>query len=276
MRKLATRLYAIGAAVLLLTLIASPARAQFQPRMVNQGAIGERYHLELGAAIWDTSADMSLSNTALNVAGSTINLKNDLGAADQKFGGFDLILRPAVKHKFRVQLVPVHYSATAVPKSALTFGGQTFPAGVPVSSRIHWRAWRFGYEYDAAVGPRGFLGFILDVKYTDVDASLTSAAAGTRSASARAPVPAIGGILRVYPASHLALTGEITGFKWPGGWIWSGSGDFLDLDAYATLNLVNAVGVELGYRSFKVNYSLTNDSGNFKLEGPYLGAVLRF
>jgi len=276
MRKLATRLYAIGAAVLLLTLIASPARAQFQPRMVNQGAIGERYHLELGAAIWDTSADMSLSNTALNVAGSTINLKNDLGAADQKFGGFDLILRPAVKHKFRVQLVPVHYSATAVPKSALTFGGQTFPAGVPVSSRIHWRAWRFGYEYDAAVGPRGFLGFILDVKYTDVDASLTSAAAGTRSASAHAPVPAIGGILRVNPASHLALTAEISGFKWPGGWIWSGSGDFLDFDTYATLNIINAFGVEFGFRSFDVNYSLTNDSGNFKLKGPYLGAVLRF
>jgi hypothetical protein len=276
MRRSATGLYAIGVAVLSQTLIASPARAQFRPRNVNQGAIGENYHLEIGAAIWDTSADMSLSNTALGLAGTTINLKNDLGAADQKFGSFDVILRPAVKHKFRVQLVPVHYSATAAPRSALTFGGQTFPAGVPVSSKTHWRAWRFGYEYDAAVGPRGFLGFILDVKYTDVDASLTSATAGTRTASAHSTVPAIGGILRVYPASHLALTGEITGFKWPGGWIWSGSGNFLDLDAYATLNLVNAFGVELGYRSFDVNYSLTNDSGSFKLTGPYLGAVLRF
>jgi hypothetical protein len=269
-------LYAIGAAVLLQLLIASPARAQFRPRNVNQGAIGENYHIELGAAIWDTSADISLSNTALNLAGSTIDLKNDLGIRDQKFGAFDLILRPAVKHKFRVQLVPVHYSATASPRSTLTFGGQTFPAGVPVSSKIHWRAWRFGYEYDAAVGPKGFLGFILDVKYTDVDASLTSATAGTRSASPHSPVPAIGGILRVNPASHLALTGEITGFKWPGGWIWSGSGDFLDMDAYVTLNVINAFGVEAGYRSFDVNYSLTNDTGHMKLTGPYVGAVLRF
>src|SRR5689334_16210530 len=117
MRTPATRLYAIGTAVLLQMLTASPARAQFRPRNVNQGAIGENYHIEFGAAIWDTSADITLSNTALDLAGSTIDLKNDLGIRDQKFGAFDLILRPGQKHKFRVQLVPVHYSATAAPRS---------------------------------------------------------------------------------------------------------------------------------------------------------------
>jgi hypothetical protein len=274
MTNLAIRLYAIGTAVLL-TSLPSPASAQYRPRMAST-AIGENYHVEISAALWDSSADMSLSDTALGLAGTTISLKNDLGIQDQRFPAFDLVLRPAVKHKFRVQLVPVHYGPTTTLRAPLTFAGQTYPAGVPVSSRIHWRAWRFGYEYDAAIGPRGFLGFLLEVKYADVDASLTTSSAGTRSASARAPVPAIGGILRVYPASHLALTGEISGFKWPGGWIWSGSGDFLDFDAYATLNIVNAFGVELGYRSFDVNYSLTNDSGHFKLTGPYLGASLRF
>jgi hypothetical protein len=276
MTKRAIRLYAIVAAALVLTLRPSPAGAQYRPRTVSGGAVGENYHVELGAGLWDSSADMSLSNTALDLTGTTINLKNDLGAQDQRFPGFDLILRPSVKHKFRVQLVPVHYAPTATPRSPLNFGGQTFPAGVPISSKVHWRAWRFGYEYDAVVAPRGFLGFILDVKYTDVDASLTSAVGGTRSASSRAPVPAIGGILRVYPMSHLGLTGEISGFKWPGGWIWSGSGDYLDFDAYATLNIVNAFGVEFGYRSFDVNYTVTNNSGSFKLKGPYYGAVLRF
>jgi hypothetical protein len=270
----ALRLYAICASALL--LVSSRVDAQYRPRGVSNGAVGENYHLEIGAVVWDTSAEMSLSNTALDLTGSTISLKNDLGARDQKFVGFDLILRPSVKHKLRVQLIPVHYSATATPRSTLTFGGQVFPAGVPVDSKIHWRAWRFGYEYDAAVGPRGFLGFLLDLKYTDVDASLTSAVAGTRTASSRAPVPAIGAIMRVYPATHLALTGEISGFKWPGGWIWKGSGNYLDLDAYATVNFVNAFGVELGYRSFDLSYSLTNDSGDFKLKGPYLGAVVRF
>jgi len=268
-------LYAIGVALLFPLLMSSPAAAQFQPRL-NQNALGENYHVEIGAAIWDTSADMSFSNTGLGLPGTTINLQNDLGARDQKFPAFDLILRPATKHKFRIELVPIHYSQTAAPQSSLTFGGQTYLTGVPITSTFHWKAWRFGYEYDFASGPRGFMGFILDVKYTDTDASLASATVGTRSASARAPVPGLGAILRVYPASHLALTGEISGFKWPGGWIWSGSGDFLDVDTYATLNFVNAFGVEFGFRSFDVNYSVTNSAGNFTLKGPYLGAVLRF
>jgi hypothetical protein len=268
-------LYPIGVAMLFPLLMSSPAAAQFQPRL-NQNALGENYHVEIGAAVWDTSADVSFSDTALGLPGTTISLQNDLGAHDQKFPAFDLILRPATKHKFRIELVPVHYSQTTVLRSALTFGGQTYPAGVAISSKIHWKAWRFGYEYDFAYGPRGFMGFILNVNYTDADASLANATVATQSASARAPVPALGAILRVYPASHLAVTGEISGFKWPGGWIWSGSGDYLDIDTYATLNFVNAFGVEFGFRSFDVSYSVTNNTGNFNLKGPYLGAALRF
>src|SRR5689334_13548018 len=124
MTKCAIRLYAIVAAVLAGMLIARPASAQYRPRMVNSGAVGENYHVEIGAALWDSSADMSLSNTALDLTGTTINLKNDLGAQDQRFPGFDLTLRPATKHKFRVQLVPVHYAPTTTLRSSVNFGGQ--------------------------------------------------------------------------------------------------------------------------------------------------------
>jgi hypothetical protein len=268
------RLY--GAALLLLTLVPSAASAQYRPRQVSQAAVGENYHLEISAAWWRPSADMSLSNTALDLAGTTINLKSDLGLVDQGFPAFDLILRPKLSQKLRVQLVPVHYSQAGTPKSPLTFGGQTFAGGVPTTSRVHWKAWRFGYEYDFVVAPRGFMGIITDVKVTDMDATLTNATAGTRSASARSVIPAIGGILRINPVSRLALTGEITGFKWPGSWIKSASGHFLDLDFYATLNFVNSFGVQAGYRSFDLEYTLTNDNGTFKLEGPYFGAVIRF
>jgi hypothetical protein len=120
------------------------------------------------------------------------------------------------------------------------------------------------------------MGLIIDVNYADVDATLTGTAAGARTASARATLPGIGGILRIYPLSRLALTGELTGFKVPGSWIKSASGHYLDFDTYATLNLVNAFGVQAGYRSFDLEYTLTSDNGTFKLTGPYFGAVLRF
>ncbi len=276
MTKPAVRLYSLSAAVLLLLLVSSPADAQYRPRRVSSAAIGENYHIEISAALWNPSADMSLTNTALDQTGTSINLKNDLGLLDQKFPDFHLIVRPNRSHKFRVELFPIHYSQTGTPKSPLVFGGQTYAAGVPVASTIHWKAWRFGYEYDFVVAPRGFMGLIVDVKYTDVNATLTNASAGLRTASARAALPALGGILRVNPIAHLALTGEISGFKIPGSWIKSASGHYLDFDAYATLNFVNAVGVQAGYRSFNLGYTLTNDIGDFKLEGPYVGATIRF
>jgi len=263
-----------GAALLL--CVPSRVEAQFQPRRVTRAAVGENYHVEISAAWWSPSADMTLSNTASDVAGTTINLKNDLGLKDKKFPGFDLVLKASAAHKFRVQLVPLKYSQTGTPASPLVFAGQTYPAGEPVTSTIDWKAWRFGYEYDFAVGTRGFMGFIIDVKYTDAGATLSSASTGIRSATARAPIPAVGGIFRINPAANVSLTAEITGFKLPGSWIKSASGHYLDIDAYATVNFVNAFGVQLGYRSFDLGYTLTNDTGNFKLEGPYLGAAMRF
>jgi len=271
----ALSLYAVCTAALLL-LLSPRAEAQFGPRRVTRAAVGEKYHVEISAASWGPTADMSLTSSATDVPGTTINLKNDLGLADRRVFSFDLVLKPAPAHKFRVQLVPIKYSQTATPRAPLVFAGQTYPAGVPVTSSIDWKAWRFGYEYDFAVGTRGFMGVIVDVKYTDAGATLSTTSTAARSAIARAPIPAIGGILRINPAANVSLTGEVTGFKLPGSWFKGTSGHYLDVDAYATVNFVNAFGVQFGYRSFDLGYTLTNDTGDFKLEGVYVGAVVRF
>jgi hypothetical protein len=270
----AIRLYVMCATALLL-FVSSRVDAQYRPRRVSSAAVGENYGLEISAAWFNPAAEMSIASTAGAVTGTTIDLKNDLGLQDRSFGDFHLILRPNVRHKFRVELVPIKYSQTATPKSSFVFAGQTYVAGIPVASTINWKAWRFGYEYDFAVGSRGFMGMIVDVKYTDVSATLSNAS-GTQSTSVRAPIPAFGGILRVYPAARLGLTAELSGFKLPGSWIKSESGHYLDVNLYATVNVVNAFGVQGGYRSFDLSYTLTNDTGSFTLKGPYVGAVVRF
>jgi hypothetical protein len=162
-----------------------------------------------------------------------------------------------------------------VPRSTVTFDGQTYPAGIAVNSTLDWKAWRFGYEYDFVSNQRGFFGTIVDVKYTDVSATLT---AGGRvgATSARAPIPALGGIGRIYLASNLSLTGELTGFAFPGGWIKSTSGHYADMDLYAMLNFVDSFGIRAGYRKFDVEYVRDADTGTFKLSGPYLGVSIRF
>jgi hypothetical protein len=263
--------YPRALAVCALAMIAAPAHAQYRPRSASTSP-AENYHVELGAGIWRTDADMQIASGA---AGSTIDLKQDLGLQDRKSAEFQLVIKPKLKHKIRVQLVPISYTQTGTPRSAIVFNGQTYPAGTSVASTVEWKAWRFGYEYDFVSNYRGFVGTIVDVKYTDVSATL-SADGRVGTASAKAPIPALGGIARLYFASNLSITGELTGFKFPGGWIKSASGHYADLDIYAMLNFVDSLGLRVGYRKFDVEYVKDNDTGTFKLTGPYLGISLRF
>jgi len=255
-----------------LALVSAPARAQYRPRSVATTSPAESFHVELGAGFWNPSADMQITDGA---NGSTIDLKKDLGLADKKVGEFQLVLKPALKHKIRVQYIPISYTQTATTTRALTFNGLTYPAGSSITSSLDWKAWRFGYEYDFISNFRGVLGTIVDLKYTDVSATLTAPGVAG-AASARAPIPALGGIGRIYLAQNLSITGELTGFKFPGGWIKSTSGSYADMDLYAMLNFTDNFGVRAGLRKFDVEYTLTNDTGTFKLSGPYLGVSIRF
>ena len=109
---------------------------------------------------------------------------------------------------------------------------------MPINSTLDWKAYRFGYEYDFISRDRGFGGFILDFKYTDVTATLSTVASPivTEFTQAKAPIPAIGGIFRVYVVPNISITGEVTGFNLPEKLIKDTSGHYLDVNVYGTLN----------------------------------------
>jgi hypothetical protein len=253
-------------------LSATVASAQYRPRPIATTSPAENYHVELAAGFWNPEANMQIAD---GPGGSTVDLKNDLGLHDKRFPEFRLVVKPALKHKLRVQFIPISYTQTGTPARDLTFNGRTYSAGTAINSTLDWKAWRFGYEYDFTSTARGFIGMIVDVKYTDVGATLT-AGGQVATAAAKAPIPALGGIGRIYLAQNLSLTGELTGFDLPGSWIKTTSGHYADLDMYATLDFANSFGVQGGYRKFDVAYTLTNDTGTFKLTGWYFGAAVRF
>ena len=277
------RLCALITLTLAFLLASAPARAQFRPRSLGDPATGEQYHIEGGVGLWFPSADMQVTSTSLNLVGTQIDFKRDLGLQDQHFPEWHLVLRPVKSHKFRLQYIPISYQQTATLTANIVFNGQLYKVGVPVNSTLDWKAWRFGYEYDFLVKDKGFGGFLLDFKYTEVGATLASP---FRSdfAQAKAPIPTIGGIFRVYPVPNISITGEITGFTigWlPKSLIKDNTGHFADVDFYGTLNFTNNIGAQVGFRSFDVGYalnpnSLKNDSGAFILKGLYLGVVARY
>jgi len=265
-------LYAVFVTAL---ICSSPASAQFTPRTLNDPATGEQFHIEGSAGFWSPTADMSISSEALGIVGSTIDFKNDLGLKDQRFGELHLVLRPARKHKLRLQYIPIEFIQDSTVQRDIKFNGQLYARGLPVNSDLLWKAYRFAYEYDFITRNRGFGGFILEAKYTDVSATLKSPIV-EEFIHARAPIPAIGGIVRVYVVPNISITGELTGVKIPDSISKEYKAHYADLDIYGTLNLTNNIGVQGGYRSFDVGYHVKSDTGSFILKGIYFGVVARY
>jgi hypothetical protein len=259
----------------MLAFAAVPASGQFVPRSLNDPATGERYHIEGSAGFWGPSADMNISSEALGIVGSKIDFKADLGLKDRRFKELHVVLRPGVKHKLRLQLIPINYTQSSTITRNITFNGQLYRVGIPVKSSLDWKAYRFGYEYDFVSRNRGFGGLILEAKYTDVTASLQSQVA-PEFAHAKAPIPAIGGIVRVYVVPNISITGEISGIAVPASLSEEYNAHYADLDIYGTVNFTNNVGAQLGYRSFDVNYVVKKDTGSFVVRGLYFGIVARY
>jgi hypothetical protein len=254
------------------------AGAQFQGP-VSGPPPGETYILEGAFGLWLPSANISIASggtgALTGIPGTLIDFKKDLGLQDQGFPELHFELRPLKQHKFRLQFIPVSYEQTATLPRDVIFNGQRYRAGTPVNSTLDWKAYRFGYEYDFIVKDRGFAGFIVDFKYTDVNVTATNAVLN-EFAEAHAPIPAIGGVGRVYVVPNVSITGEVTGFKLPSGLFEDSTGHYIDVDIYGTVNFSRNVGVQVGFRLFDVGYVVKSDIGNLTLKGIFFGLVARY
>lgn len=259
---------------------ATPAEAQYGARRAaSNRATGETYHIELGGTIWDPTPEIVISSESLGILGDNVDFVNTFGLQKSKFKQLKLVLRPATKHKFRIEYTPITYTAQTTLATTFVFNGQRYSIGLPVTADLKWKAYRFGYEWDFVYKNRGFAGLLLETKYTDVTATLTASLAGlsqTEFTHARGPVPAIGFIARGYVVPNISITGEFSGFPEIGTTGSRYRAKYYDLDIYGTVNLSDHFGGQVGYRSFDVLYKVNQDSGTMKLKGLYFGGVTRF
>jgi len=271
----AIRLYTLAALIAATLGAAAPARAQYKPQPLNDPATGEKFHIEGGIAYWNPTADIVISSTGLDIVGTNIDFKRDLGLTDQRFPEVQLTLRPIRSQKLRFQYIPIKYDQSTNLKANIVFNGQTYGLNLPVNSTLDWKAYRFAYEYDFVVKNRGFVGFIAEAKYTDVQVNLAEPGL-VQFAHARAPIPALGGIARVYVVPNISITGEVTGFKLPDSIDKRYAAHYVDVDVYGTVNFTNNIGAQVGFRSLDVGYLVKTDTGSLTLKGLYFGAVLRY
>lgn len=275
-----TRLFAISLCLFAGLSAAIPAEAQYGARRAGSNrATGETYHIELSGTIWNPTPQIVIKSEALGLLGDNIDFVNTLGLPTSKFRQLKLVLRPGTKHKFRLEYTPIKYNGQKTIGTSFVFNGQRYTIGLPVTSELLWKAYRFGYEYDFVYKDRGFVGLLVEAKYTDITASLTASVLGITSTEfthARGPIPSIGVIARGYIVPNISITGEFSGFPELGTDSSRLHGKYYDFDLYGTVNFTDHLGAQAGYRSLDVLYKVNKDSGTMKLKGLYFGGVARF
>jgi hypothetical protein len=274
-----SRILSAWSCLLIALLVAHPAGAQNRlPYPFSNPAVGERYHVEVSAGLWyPAPSSIFISSEQLGIIGTRIDGITDLGFVKTRFGDLRIVLRPATKHKFHIDYAPIQYEGEAILSRDITFNGVTYHVGIPVNSSLSWKAWNFGYEYDFLYRDRWLAGFIVQARWTEVDAKVTSPIVAEQ-AHAQAPVPAIGGIVRAYVARNVAITGQLAAFKLPESVDPQKrfEGRIINWDIGGTVNFTDNIGAEIGYRSFDVDCRIDPYKGNLKLGGLYFGAVGRF
>lgn len=279
MKKTVFRVY-VFSVVAMLGVAAAPTTvsAQYRPYASNGDAVGEDYHIEAAYGWWNAQPSLIVNSESLEILGTDVDLVSDLGIQQKRLGMFDLVLRPGRKHRFRYQRLPIKYETDAFPvQRRFTFNGQTFDVGIPVTTVVDFTMHRFGYEYDFLYFRRGFLGALVDLKYTNVDLDLRSPI-HSEFVTAAAPVPTVGVVGRGYVLPNLAINGEWTFFRTPDNLAEQLEGDasFTDFDLNGTFNFTKNVGVKMGYRRTTVFYDVELDTGDLKFKGLYFGGVVRY
>lgn len=257
---MSTRLALLTAAVLCFAGYATAQNTQNSP---------ENFHLEAGLMSWKPSPDIAITSGSL---GTPVDFVNTFAVEKKRIPEYRIVLKGG-KHKVRFNTEEIKYEATTTLTQAIQFRGQTYVVGVPTTASLNWTLKRIGYEWDPVATARGFVGLFTDLKYNTMNAQLSAAGIATQTFERDMKVPTIGGIARGYVARDVSVTTELTALKLSRSDVIA---KFFDFDLYGTANFGRNLGVQLGYRSLTVNYDIDTDTGDLKLKGPYLGAVVRF
>ena len=275
--KVVPRLMAIAAFA---GAIPGVAYAQYSAPSFSERSIGEKYHVELSGSFWTPTPFGVISSEQFGIPGTDISLVDDLGFLRTRFRDLKVVLRPAKKHRFRIQYTPLQYTSETTLKRAINFNGITFPCAgcplmLPINAQFGWNVWRFGYEYDFLYKKRGFAGVILEARETEFSAGLQSPVANEFT-SAKGPLPALGFIGRGYVMPDISITAEVTGLMFPKSLLPDIEANYFDWDIYGTFNVTNHAGLQVGWRRLTTFLNVEHDTADMKFQGMWWGGTIRF
>lgn len=220
-----------------------------------------------GANSWDQkpSGDVSSGST-------TANVRNDLGLSDETKPSFFV----AVEHplpslpNLRGQYTTVGFSGANTLTSDVDFNGVVFPATTDIATHVDMKvsdAILYYQLLDNVVS----LDLGLDVRFVDGHADVTSTAQTSHvKLNGAVALPYVSARLDL-PLTGLSLSAQVSGLGYSGE-------SLVDADVKLGWESFWGLGVEAGYRTFRMKLDNVSDIDKFNLaiSGPYAGVNYHF
>ncbi len=235
--------------------------------IANADALGFR----ISGGLWSYEATGDIRDSA--DPGDIFNLQDDLGIKDtEEFQGFIYFEHPVpILPNFRfgvTNLMLTGNGTTTASDGSREWNGVTIPDGTNILSDVDLSHTELGLYYE--IIDTGFdLDLGLNFKFFDGAITLSDGAFITATSNFKETIPMLYGSFGVPLPAGFSIGGDLSFINYDGD-------SFTDYFLGARWDSSFLLGVEVGYRSFAVDYSDGNEYADVEVKGPYANLRLVF
>lgn len=224
--------------------------------------------IELEGRYWVTSI-----SGGVQVSGTDVNLRNDLKMCHIDAPDLRLTWHTGNNSWLRLSYTRLDYKGDNPDLSTpITFNGQTYNVNTHVSSSLNVDYASLGWAWQFInAGNVVKLGTLLSAKGFRTTTSLDDVSTGvSQSKTIDFGLPTVGAALDIIPVKFVDIFGEFS-------WMTAGSyGRLYDTEGGVKIIPVKYLSILGGYRIFDMVAKYHSDYADVKVQGPFVGATLRF
>jgi hypothetical protein len=226
------------------------------------------------ALYWFPSMKADMRADSDGKAGTTLNIKNDLGVDDESFPSFE-VFGEVGRHRISLAYTPMKYSGSTRLTAPVTFNGQTFAAGTDINTDLKLPMLDLEYQFKFLDLENILAGFSLSaigqIKYLDGKAKMEAPSTATAADfKVRAPIPMVGlgahiGLL----AGLLEARAKATGVAYSSNYLYEALAD-ISLTPFPFLD------IHAGYKIIRLKIDRNDVFLDSQFTGPYVGLTVGF
>lgn len=227
---------------------------------------------EFEGRYWVTDLDAKVRVVESGI-GEKFDVKSDLGIDDENFPEARFYWHTGPNSKIRLTCTQAKFEGDETVSRSIEFEGQTFTAGARVISELDIKYFSLGWiwQFLNFCNEKIKLGPVVDLKAVNAKVSLDAPDLGIKeSEDFWGGLPTVGLALNIMPVKKLDLFAEVSGI--PAGEI----GYFFDIEAGVKITPVKYCSIIGGYRMISLKAEDSSDFAKINLNGPFVGATLKF